>query len=191
MIPKYLFIFASDIIQINSFDIYTIVISHLTKLHVFCMISDEITFLLMLYIFVRKAPISKFVGNKTKGRISKRLFQENKARQIFRKRNISYPLIHTPIRDSWFCLITDEFSETVRFVFYIKDFYDAILNLDILEQYLDCHIIYILNSVFWILILLDTHYSVLAFHWQGIVLYILLYHNHSFCYLVMDFYQHF
>ena len=143
MIPKYLFIFASDIIQINSFDIYTIVISHLTKLHVFCMI-----FLLMLYIFVRKAPISKFVGNKTKGRISKRLFQENKARQIFRKRNISYPLIRTPMRDSSFCLITDEFSETVRFVFYIKDFYDAILNLDILKQYLDCHIIYILNSVF-------------------------------------------
>ena len=155
------------------------------------MIPDEITYLLMLYIFVCKAPISKFVGNKTKGRISKRLFQENKARQIFRKRNISYPLIRTPMRDSSFCLITDEFSETVRFVFYIKDFYDAILNLDILKQYLDCHIIYILNSVFWILILLDTHYSVLAFHWQDIILYIILYHNHSFCYLVMDFYQHF
>ena len=27
------------------------------------------------------------------GRISKRMFQENKARQIFRKTNISYPLI--------------------------------------------------------------------------------------------------
>ena len=27
--------------------------------------------------------------------ISKRVFQENKARQIFRKMNISYPLIHT------------------------------------------------------------------------------------------------
>ena len=27
----------------------------------------------------------KFVGNKAKGRISKRVFQENKARQIFRK----------------------------------------------------------------------------------------------------------
>ena len=33
-------------------------------------------------------------GNKGKGRISKRL-QENKARQIFRKTNISYPLIRT------------------------------------------------------------------------------------------------
>ena len=36
-----------------------------------------------------------FVGNKAKGRISKRVFQENKARQIFRKTNISYPLIRT------------------------------------------------------------------------------------------------
>ena len=31
------------------------------------------------------------VGNKTKGRISKQMFQENKSRQIFRKTNISYP----------------------------------------------------------------------------------------------------
>ena len=35
------------------------------------------------------------VGNKAKWRISKRVFQENKARQIFRKTNISYPLICT------------------------------------------------------------------------------------------------
>ena len=38
------------------------------------------------------------VGNKVKRRISNRVFQENKARQIFRKSNISYPLI--PIRTS-------------------------------------------------------------------------------------------
>ena len=38
-----------------------------------------------------------FVGNKAKGRISKRVFQENKARQIFRKMNISNPLIRTRI----------------------------------------------------------------------------------------------
>ena len=30
-------------------------------------------------------------GNKAKGRISKRVFQENKARQVFRKTNIFYP----------------------------------------------------------------------------------------------------
>ena len=36
------------------------------------------------------------VGNRVKGRISKWVFQENKARQIFRKKkNISYPLIRT------------------------------------------------------------------------------------------------
>ena len=35
------------------------------------------------------------VANKAKGRISKRVFQENKAHQILRKTNISYPLIRT------------------------------------------------------------------------------------------------
>ena len=35
------------------------------------------------------------VGNKAKGQISKRVFQENKAHQIFRKTNISHPLIRT------------------------------------------------------------------------------------------------
>ena len=39
------------------------------------------------------------VSNKAKGRISKRVFQENKARQIFRKTNISYPW-HAYIRVS-------------------------------------------------------------------------------------------
>ena len=36
-----------------------------------------------------------FVVNKAKERISKRVFQENKAHQIFRKTNISNPLIRT------------------------------------------------------------------------------------------------
>ena len=73
------------------------------------------------------------VGNKAKGRILKRVFQENKARQIFRKMNIFYPLIRTrtwayqrvknvrflenlacfvflkhPFWNSPFCLITDK-----------------------------------------------------------------------------------
>ena len=40
-----------------------------------------------------------FVGNKAKGRISKRVFREHKARQIFRKMNISNPLIaHIRVR---------------------------------------------------------------------------------------------
>ena len=36
-----------------------------------------------------------FLGNKAKEQISKRVFQENKARQIFRETNISYTLIST------------------------------------------------------------------------------------------------
>ena len=37
--------------------------------------------------------IYNFVGHKAKRRILKRVFQENKARQMFRKTNISYPLM--------------------------------------------------------------------------------------------------
>ena len=37
--------------------------------------------------------VPHFVGNKVKRRISKRVFQENKTRQIFQKTNISYTLI--------------------------------------------------------------------------------------------------
>ena len=80
------------------------------------------------------------VGNKAKGRISKRLFQKkNKPRQIFRKTNISYPLIRTrtcayqgvrnvrfsenlayfvflkhPFLGSPFCLITDDIIKVMR-----------------------------------------------------------------------------
>ena len=39
--------------------------------------------------------LSELVGNKAKGRISERVFQENKAHQIFRKTNISYILIRS------------------------------------------------------------------------------------------------
>ena len=35
------------------------------------------------------------VGNNAEGRILKQVFQKNEARQIFRKTNISYPLIRT------------------------------------------------------------------------------------------------
>ena len=36
--------------------------------------------------------ITQIADNKAKGRISKRVFQENKARQIFWKTKITYPL---------------------------------------------------------------------------------------------------
>ena len=48
-----------------------------------------------LLILIPHLKLPVFVGNKAKGRMSKRVFQENKARQIFRKTNISYPLIRT------------------------------------------------------------------------------------------------
>ena len=41
-----------------------------------------------LEIFYEKLKLN-FVGNKAKGRISKRVFQENKARQISQKTKIS------------------------------------------------------------------------------------------------------
>ena len=49
----------------------------------------------MLARFCASIQVINIVSNKAKGRISKRVFQENKARQIFRKTNISYPLIRT------------------------------------------------------------------------------------------------
>ena len=39
--------------------------------------------------------VSHVVGNKAKGQIPKQVFQENKACQIFRKTNISYPSWNT------------------------------------------------------------------------------------------------
>ena len=43
----------------------------------------------------RKIFLAQLVGNKAKGQILKVVFQEGKARQNFRKTNISYPLIRT------------------------------------------------------------------------------------------------
>ena len=46
------------------------------------------------------------VGNKANREISKRVIQENKARQIFRKTNISYPVIRMGVEDVCFFLET-------------------------------------------------------------------------------------
>ena len=53
---------------------------------------DTKTFLLKSLVFC-----SYFFGGKAKGRISKRVLQVNKARQIFRKTNMSYPLVQTHV----------------------------------------------------------------------------------------------
>ena len=47
--------------------------------------------------FIWRNGIHKIVGNKVKGWISKRVFQENKANQVFRKTIISYPLIRLDV----------------------------------------------------------------------------------------------
>ena len=41
---------------------------------------------------------TEIVGNHAKGRISRRVLQENQVRQIFRKTIISYPLVRTLTR---------------------------------------------------------------------------------------------
>ena len=78
------------------------ILSHLYQVFIIIIRSEIFTsFILMAakiiqektkYEFYRKQQV---VGNMTNGKISKRVLQENKARQVFRKTNISYPLIQT------------------------------------------------------------------------------------------------
>ena len=65
-----------------------------------------------------------FIGNKVKARISKRVLQQNKAHQIFRKTNISYPMIRTqhPFWDSPFCLMNYIFDVTLVFMLTLNTF---------------------------------------------------------------------
>ena len=46
-------------------------------------------------VMCNKSSNKQLVGNKVKGRISKRVLQEHKVRQISRKTNISYSLTRT------------------------------------------------------------------------------------------------
>ena len=97
-------IFESHIISLGTFSLGLV-----SQVSVFHIKSSVVSQKVQVIIFT-------FVGNEAKGRISKRVFQQNKARQIFRQTNISYPLIRTrtysggkknPFWDSPFCLITD------------------------------------------------------------------------------------
>ena len=81
----------------------------------------------------------EFVGIKAKGRILKRVFQENKARQIFRKTNVSYIQGVRNVRfsenlacfafllpqfwDSAFCLITGKIFDWVHKYSYMFRFW--------------------------------------------------------------------
>ena len=63
-----------------------------------------------------------FLRNKAKGRISKRLFKENKARLVFRKTKISYPLIRTRTCDEFWTTVKNRenlISPQVHFIFQV------------------------------------------------------------------------
>ena len=68
--------------------------------------------------------LEEIVSSKAKGRISKRVLQENKARQIFWKRNISYPHMYVSVgkKCSFFgqfgvlCLLVTPVLRFARFV---------------------------------------------------------------------------
>ena len=57
----------------------------------------------------------KFVGNKGKGLISKRVFQESKARQFFRKKWLALFSRGTRFEIRHFALITDELKFAAKF----------------------------------------------------------------------------
>ena len=79
------------------------------------------------YDYCKGYHIIRFVGNKIKGWISKRVLQENKARQIFRKTNISYPLIRTRTYQG---VRNVCFSENLAcFVFLKHPFWDSPISL--------------------------------------------------------------
>ena len=100
--------------------------THFTKAHVIIIanhISDKLisTKLFRLNEMLRL----QIVGNKAKEWIWERVFQENKARQIFRKTNISYPLIRT--RSCAYQGVRNvHFSENLaHFVFLKHPFWDS------------------------------------------------------------------
>ena len=73
-----------------------IYIEHKNRIHPFNF--DHELLPLVMYNFIHdglECFKAQVVGNKGKGRISKWMLKENKACQVFRKMNISYPLIHT------------------------------------------------------------------------------------------------
>ena len=68
-----------------------------------------------MYQWLRNTEV---VGNKAKKRISKQVLQENKARQIFRKANIFYPLIRTPY--TYQVVRNVRFSENLTGIVFLK-----------------------------------------------------------------------
>ena len=77
----------------------------------------RVTALIEMSLNIRVArTIANIVGNNTKGRISKRESQKNKARQFFRKTNISYVHVSGGKKYVPFCLITNKMVNFVTIV---------------------------------------------------------------------------
>ena len=70
------------------------------------------------------------VGNKAKGRISKRVFQESKSRQNFRKTNISYHLIRTRTCLFFRNFVVICFLETPALRFALWPYYGRVFHFD-------------------------------------------------------------
>ena len=84
------------------------------------------------------AQILEFISSKVKGRISKRVFQENKVRQIFRKKNIFYAHVRVPIRGKeiiifqkiWRAL----FSYNTRFEIPLLAYYRRVIDQNVFSR---------------------------------------------------------
>ena len=101
---------------------------------------ESIAVVFVKNVLLQWCPQGKFVGNKAEGRISQRVFHENKARQIFWKKktfltpfpfseNLAcFVFLKHPFWDSPFCLITDK-SQNLVFPNAHKDKYGKIACL--------------------------------------------------------------
>ena len=92
--------------------------------------TQQLCWTLMSIVILKKWHYNSSVIRQKKGRISKRVFQESKARQIFRETNISYPLI--PIRG----VRNVRFSENLAcFAFLKHPFWDSHFYLITIQLY--------------------------------------------------------
>ena len=80
---------------VHIFKPYIRPIENHSKLHVIIDIRPGSIFQMLASLKLNKVRKRYFVDNKAKVQISRWRQQENKARQIFRKTNISYPLMRT------------------------------------------------------------------------------------------------
>ena len=89
---------------------------------------------LWFQLLVERVSQTRFVGNKTKGQIWKQVFQENKARHIFRKMNISYPLICTRAR-AYLGVRSIRFSENLACFVFFKHLFGDLLFFLITDEF--------------------------------------------------------